>query len=131
MITFIIGIILGGIITWIVAYIYYKRTFRDQEKLYSKLSSNLRDWILADTRRHLSVTDLNDLLEEKTVDPESDYPFPYKACPKCGSENIYQDTDIEADVDIGDGGDILQTPIYYKALQCDDCGWRVSELDGS
>jgi len=129
MITLVLGIIIGGIITWYVAHAYYKKAYHDQEALYNKFSSNLREWILADTRRHLSVPDLNQMLEEKTIDKDSDYPFPYKACPKCGSDNIYRGKDADADVDVGDEGEAVFTPIYYKAMQCEECGWQISEIN--
>jgi hypothetical protein len=76
MLLFIIGIV--G--TWVVAHIYYRRACRDQNLLYEKLTCNARRWILDDQRTHLSVEDLNGLLDEKTIDPDSDYPFPYKVC---------------------------------------------------
>ena len=70
--------------------------------------------------------DLNELLKKRTIDPKSDYPFPYKVCPKCGSKNIVRDDDMQVDADFCDG-EILYSPIYFKAVFCEDCGWRVSE----
>lgn len=129
MLTFLLGIIIGGLITWYVAHAYYKKAYHDQETLYNKFSRNLQHWILADTRRHLSVLDLNKILEEKTVDKDSGYPFPYKACPKCGSDNIYHDKDLDVDAAPGDNGHTMFSPLYYKAIQCEDCGWRLSEMN--
>jgi hypothetical protein len=129
MLTFTLGILLGGIITVVVAHLYYRQSYRDQELLWGKFSDELRELILSDTRSRLTVPELNDLLREKTIDPHSDRPFPYKVCPQCGSENIIEDVDIEADVEPGDDGEAFSTPIYFKALRCDDCGWRISQAD--
>lgn len=125
-IKFVLGLIIGIIVTWLVTHIYYKKAFRDQKLLYDKISRNLRKWILADTRTHLSVKDLNSLLEEKTIDPNSDYPFPYKVCPKCGSNNIIRYKDIQGEPDYCDG-EMTYSPIYFNAISCEDCGWTLSE----
>jgi len=121
-----IGAALGGLISWWRTYTYYKKSNREQARLYKKLSINLRKWILEDTRTNLSVVDLNELLKKRTIDPESDYSFPYKVCPKCGSRNIVRDDDMQVDSDFCDG-EMLYSPSYFKALFCEDCGWRVSE----
>lgn len=124
---FFLGLVLGGLVSWLITHVYYRIATKEQDAVYKKLSKKLQTWILADTRKHLSVADLNALLEQKTIDPDSDYPFPYKACPKCGSANVYRTTDVEGECEAGDNGEPFWTPIYFKALACDDCGWKLSE----
>jgi len=129
MLSFVLGTVIGILGTWVVTHIYYKLASRDQNLLYEKLTDHARQWILEDQRTHLSVADLNELLEEKTIDPDSDYSLPYKVCLKCGSENIHRDTDVDVDGDVGDEGEPVLTHVSFDALQCDDCGWRISERD--
>jgi len=113
---FITGLLLGGFITWIVTHLYYRRgrldARSDQEIIYNKLSKEIRDAILQDARNKLTVKELNDLINEITLDPDSPAPLPFKACPKCGSENLRggEYTDVDRDD-------------HYYYLKCEDCGW--------
>jgi hypothetical protein len=129
MTTFIAGIAIGALVSWAIAHVYYRRASKDQASLYKKLSSDLRGWILADTRKHLSVADLDALLQEKTIDPSSSGTLGFKACPKCGSENLSRESDLEVDTDVGDYGEPVHSPIYIPAIACLDCGWRRSACD--
>ena len=128
---FIFGIVLGGLVSWAITHVYYKRANRDQATLYKKLSSEMRGWILADTRKHFSVADLDALLREKTIDLGSSDPLPFKACPKCGSENLSREIDFEVDTDVGDYGEAMHSAIRIPAIVCADCGWYKSARDGS
>jgi hypothetical protein len=129
MLFFILGTVIGTLGTWLVAHVYYTVSRHDQTLLYEKLNANARQWILEDQQEHLSVADLNELLRKKTIDPHSDYSLPYKVCLDCGSANIHRDTDVEVDGDVDDERGPVFSPMDYDALQCDDCGWRISERD--
>lgn len=87
-ILFIAGAVIGIIASWVIAHAYYKKSFEDQGTLFNKLSEDTRQVILSDKRVSLSIQELNELLEEKTVDRASDDPLPYIACPKCGSPKL-------------------------------------------
>jgi hypothetical protein len=50
----------------------------------------------------------------------------YAACPKCGSREIEAWEDLEVDEEWADGA-ILQTPIFFPAVRCLDCGWSQRE----
>jgi len=126
----VIGIIFGAIIAWSIAEKYYKRSNIDQSILYNKLTEDLRKIILADKRDLLTIKELNDILKERVIDGQSLNRFPFKLCPKCGSENICRDTDVIVDYDRGDGGEPVPSATSYEIVGCNDCGWRRTELDG-
>lgn len=109
---FLIGLLLGGFITWLVAHIYYRKSSNDQKRFYLKFSKDVRNVILQDNRAKLSVRDLNELLKEKTMNPKSRDPLPYKACPKCGSKDLNRSelTDNRRDE-------------TYWTITCRSCGW--------
>ena len=126
-----LNVIIAIVVTWVFAHIYYKLSSREQTRVYNKLSSDLKECILADARQRLSVSDLNEILSEKTIDGDSDDPLPYKACPVCGSDNIYRDKellDVIVDAD-DDGSGFSQTPVLCEAMRCEDCGWCITEED--
>ena len=128
MIQFFAGLLIGGLISWGITHWYYVRSSRTQQTVFDKLSSELRDMILADKRSNLSVKDLNELLRDTVIDKTSTDPLPYKLCPKCGSENIYRSKDFIVDAEMGDGGIPFHTATPYKTIICDDCGWRDDEI---
>lgn len=112
--TFIAGIVLGALTSWAVTHWYYRRSSNDQERLYSKLSSEVRTAILDDSRETLSIPELNRLLEDKTIDPEaSSYPLPFKACPKCGSVKL-EHRELY---------DHKRDEVYYT-IRCMECPWN-------
>ena len=128
MIQFIAGLLIGGLITWGITHWYYMLSRRDQQAVFGKLSSELRDMILADKRSNLSVKDLNELLRGTVIDKTSIDPLPYRVCPKCGSENIYRSRDFIVDSDMGDDGMPVHITAPYKMIVCEDCGWRDDEI---
>ena len=112
--TFIIGLIIGALASWAITHWYYRRSSNDQERLFGKLSSEVRTAILDDTRSTLTIPELNRLLEDKTIDPEAaGYPLPFKACPKCGSEKLERRECIDPKHD----------ELYY-VIQCKECPWN-------
>ena len=124
MLTLIIGIAVGAIITWIITRYYYVRATKDQTDLYNKLSEFTRKLILEDQRKKLNVKELNELLESRTIDKTHKGLFPFKACPKCGSKNLKIDVDYDP---YHDGDDYVSNP--FELIQCVDCGWSKTESD--
>jgi hypothetical protein len=108
---FVLGAILGGLISWGIAHTYYAKSSRDQKAVFNKLTKEVRSIILQDKRESLTVQELNELLEKKTIkNPIGDDPLPYKACPKCGSENLRR-------------GELFTQDDSYYVIQCADCQW--------
>jgi len=124
----LLGVVLGGLVSWAITHRYYIRSGRDQKAIYEKLSADMRSLILADKRASLSVEDLNALLRERVLDDSSTETLRYKACPKCGSENVYPNRDYLVDVEAGDDGMPVHTATPYKTVECMDCGWRDDEI---
>lgn len=106
----IVGVIIGAAATWFFAHVYYKKSAKDQDKLYSKLSRGLREIILTDPRETLTAKELNSLIQEKTIDPDSNAPLPYKACPECGCKDLK-------------GGHVVMNDRDYFVMKCEECGW--------
>lgn len=129
MVTFIAGIILGGLVSWAITHAYHVRASRDQKTIFNKLTRDLRELILQDKRAHLSVSELNAILKDRTIDTSSDDSLPYKACPKCGSDNLNHSEDYDVEVEVGDSGDPIHSATPYGVIECEDCGWKDTELD--
>lgn len=107
------GLVLGALASWMITHNYYRRSSADQKRLYEKLSAEVRDAILDDSRESLSVRELNQLLDDKTVDSEAvDAPLPFKACPKCGSQEL----------DRRDVTDYEHDEMYFY-IECKQCKW--------
>lgn len=128
MFEFIGGIILGGVVSWVIARRFYLLAHRDQKILYNKLSSEIRETILSDKRESITVSQLNDLLRKKTLDVSGNTELPYKVCPKCGSDNLNLNKDFLFEEEAGDNGLPFQIPIPYKTIECVDCGWKDDEI---
>jgi hypothetical protein len=116
---FLLGLIIGGLTSWAIAHAYYKKSSKDQNAVFNKLSEEVRVAILDDNREKLSVLELNELIREKTIDEEVGEAIPYMACPKCGSEDLERTTDVE--VEYGPEGIESGTP--YDIIRCKECGW--------
>ena len=125
----LVGALLGGFISWIITHSYYKKSSVEQKAIFNKLSTEIKQTILKDKRDSLTVKELNELLEEKVIDRESKDTLPFKACPKCGSENIVSGEDAIVDYDVGDEGEPVPSPTLYGTVKCRDCGWEKTELD--
>ena len=61
----IIGIVGGGFVSWLVTHIYYRKSTYDQNVIFSKLSSDIRDAILKSPEEKINLKDLLSLLEKK------------------------------------------------------------------
>jgi len=102
----------GVIVGWAIQHVYSARSSKEQRALFEKLSSELRDLILEDPREHLSVAELNALIDDRTIDPTGNDPLPYIACPKCGSSDLKKRESFDAQHD----------DVYYT-VRCKACGW--------
>lgn len=110
-------VIVGGLISWIITHFYYKKELENQKKrtnnLSKKLSKEVKEVILSQHKENLSIQQLNQLLQKKVIkeDDIGSDPLPYKACPKCGNEELYKTSDIYRD------------DVYYF-VKCEECGWN-------
>lgn len=107
-----IGVVLGGLIGWIITHLYYKKSSNDLHEIVEKLPESIIQPILEDKREHLTVSELNELLKTKTIDSETNDPLPYIACPKCGSGKLNRSSATDYDRDE-----------MYFIINCEDCGW--------
>ena len=115
----LICVILG----WMGNHVYSRRGSKELSRLkddfrlvVQKLPAELVAALRADQRRDLTVGELNKLLKDLTVDPESDE---LTACQMCGSRNL--DRDSGAEVDWDRGGPSLSH--FVEITTCKDCGW--------
>jgi hypothetical protein len=51
-----------------------------------------------------------------------------RACPKCGSEHLVPDQDVEVDYDYDDGH-VSASPTFIPAVRCLECDWSRREDD--
>lgn len=116
---FLFGLLLGGLISWGITHAYYNKASHDQNLLFNKLSEEVRDAILNDSREKLSVLELNELIREKTIDGDIAEPSAYTICPRCGSENLQMSSDAE----VGYGGDGPELECLYDMVRCKKCNW--------
>ena len=124
----VIGVVGGAVASFLITHAYYVRSTKSQKEVFEKLSEDLRTIILGDRRESLSVKELNELIRKHTYDPEADERFPYRACPKCGSQELYMDVDTVVDGEMDDGIPVL-TATHFDKIVCDTCGWSKSVLD--
>lgn len=117
---FLLGLMFGGLISWGITHAYYKKSSKDQNAVFNKLSEDVRDAILDDNREKLSILELNELIRQKTSDEEVGEAIPYMACPRCGSENLERTSDVEVDY----GPDGPESGMVYYIVRCKECGWE-------
>jgi hypothetical protein len=109
--------ILGAAIGWVITHVYSNKATSEQIELFNKLSGEVRQIILADTRSIFSVPELNAALTEKTFDFANPGPLSYKVCPSCGKpelDRIIYWTD-ELDYDSNE---------FYHKIKCRSCNWE-------
>lgn len=92
---FVAGVIVG----WLIQAVYSAKSSKEQRLLFDKLSAELRGLILQDPREHLSVAELNKLIDDRTIDLTRGEPLPYFACPKCGSTDLQKRESFDAQHD--------------------------------
>lgn len=108
----IVSLILGTFFGWVISHVYYLKSNKDQNAVYNKLEDSVRDIIRSDQREKLSVKELNELLDDRVMDPEDSSPFPYKVCPKCGNEDLKRTSH-----------DDYEREETYYVIGCTECGW--------
>ena len=113
----LLGIMGGGLASWIITFAYYRKSLTDQKqanaeqaRILNKLPDEFKKKLDEDVRDRLSVIELNELLDRRVRDPKG--PMGYKACPTCGSEDL----DYRSQVD-------PQRDDLYEFVTCKKCGW--------
>jgi DNA-directed RNA polymerase subunit RPC12/RpoP len=124
--------ILSVIITWAVTKHYYRKAALDQDeaaanqrKAFDKLPDMIRSALLEDHRNKLTVKELNELIEMKTIDNKKEGLAKYRACPKCGSTRLDWGSDWEVD-SYNEFGD-ADAAHEIEMIKCPDCGWTDAE----
>ncbi len=112
--------IIGIIITWLVTRFYYRLSAKDQKSILNKIPEELKKAIRDDRRELLTVKELNELLEQKTLDKSKDGLDVFKVCPKCGSAHLNRGKEWYVD-----GPDQAW---QFNILECADCRWRADDL---
>ena len=114
---------LAGIpLTWFITRFYYRKASQEQRTILDKIPEELKAILQGDQRGRLTVKELNELLESKTLDKTKTGLDTFKVCPKCGSAHLGRGTDWEVD----DPDNAFQ----YNVVDCADCGWREDDLHG-
>ena len=108
----IVSLLIGAGCSWAVTYWYYRKANVEQHAVYDKLTDEVRQLIRNDQRERLTVRQLNELLEQRTIDPNSDAPLPYIVCPRCGSQEL----------DRKSATDAAHDEVYYM-INCRNCDW--------
>ena len=109
-------------LTWLITRFYYQKAGRDQMMIMNKIPEELIKALHSDRREKLTVKELNELLESKTLDKTKTGLDTFKVCPKCGSAHLSRGTDWEVD----DPDNAFQ----YNVVYCADCDWREDDLHG-
>jgi len=111
MITNLIFFAIGAIVSWSIAFYYYKRSSKETPKWFSV--ENLKE-ILVKNPSDIDWTarQIVQLYNEKVFDYHSSDPLPYTCCPRCGSEDLEKSShqDYERDE-------------FYYVIGCKECEW--------
>jgi hypothetical protein len=113
----IILLFIGAGLGWVITHNYSAKASSEQSKLFEKLSDELRDIILTDSSKKLTVLDLNNILNDKILDKNDEGPLNYKLCPKCGSKNLSKVIYYE---------DIYSDWDNHFTIECQECKWTKS-----
>ncbi|TFG75549.1 MAG: hypothetical protein E4H21_08565 [Thermodesulfobacteriales bacterium] len=117
-ITLAVGILAG----WLITALYYRKSSRDQRHLLEKVPEEVRKALKEDQRDRLTVRELNELLESKTIDKTKTGLEVFKVCPKCGSSHLSKGKNWE----VSSPDDAFQ----YNEVWCADCDWSKNDLFG-
>lgn len=116
LITLAVGVLAG----WLTTAIYYRKSTRDQRRLIAKIPEEIRTALREDQRNKLTVKELNELMELKTLDKRKRGLEAFKACPKCGSPNISIREEWEVDSP--------DSAWQFNIVECKDCHWSKDDL---
>jgi|GEM_PF-3153172 len=113
---------------WLLAYGFYRRRRGEGDVLYEKLNPDARRFIILDEREKLGLTDVIDLFHEKIIDEHLDLlsgPFPYKRCPKCGSQRVQRFV-LRPDGTVDTQRAPATPPVAGEqfTITCRSCGYR-------
>jgi hypothetical protein len=124
MIHLILTAVIIGLISWVLTYIYYRKTTSRPRRVYQKLPVDLQQAIVEEEKEGLSMNDVTALIAQKTRDPRLSGPDRYTACPQCGSgelERKIRRTSIEGPLLMSTGG--LAIDFFWKT-SCKECDWN-------
>ncbi len=124
MTSFLIGLLLGALGTWVVAARIFPRPSSEQQDLFDKLHPEVRSTLLADARRHLGASDLRELLDAGQTGPSGS--VPQELCPQCGTNRLYHGKDYAVDFAVGADGKPRPTALSHDTIECEECGWKVT-----
>ncbi len=65
----VVGVLVGGLISWLITHFYYKKRTPDQEVVFGKLSVDIRDAILSNPGENIDPSELKILLENISSGP--------------------------------------------------------------
>ena len=123
----IIFLIVGIFVGWLIRHLRAARCATEQSSLFSKLSAETREVILADPRERLTTVELVRLIDERIFEPIRQEALPYITCPNCGSKDVTtQDHDKGAGAGwaralIGDDPDSPTDKGTYYTIHCNAC----------
>lgn len=83
MIGTIISIVVSVLATWVVAHFYYRRGTKDLRHIVDKLPESVATKLAEEQRRKLTLSELEELIQEADAYPTPFGLFPNK-CPHCG-----------------------------------------------
>ena len=109
-----ISLLVGGILSWIIADLYYRKNTADLKALEKSVPEKLKKILIENSDRQLSFEELKNLIDKQIYDMETDDPLPYKKCPNCGNEEL-----------VRSGGENSNGEAVF-IINCNECGW--SEL---
>ncbi|MCX6101156.1 MAG: hypothetical protein NTV92_07015 [Candidatus Bipolaricaulota bacterium] len=131
-VTLLVGAALGGLASWLVTHVYHLKASRDLRRVVDRLPDVVREAVQESTLDKLTVDDLNDALRARVVDATRASGFPYKACPRCGSQDLAITKQFHsAEPDSDEDGNINWSPINCATISCMSCGWSENEIDGA
>jgi hypothetical protein len=110
----VVLLLVGALIGWLIAAYYYRKSTLDARRLVVEAKT-----------AGLSIPDLHILLTTRVIDPQNAGPFPFKACPQCGSESVeeYMEDNVEI-TDQHEDGSPEYTNFPTPAVRCTSCGWH-------
>ena len=107
----VISFVLGAAISWGISHYYYYRGNRETPSWFS--TENLKE-ILTKNPEDVDWTarQIVKLYNKNVFDESSSDPLPFRACPKCGSENLKRSSHND-----------YQNDESYFVISCNQCDW--------
>ncbi len=122
--SFLLGLLLGVMGAWLIAVRVFGRPSSDQQDLHDKLHPEVRRILSADARRHLTVSDIRELLGAAENAPGGS-PL-HRICPQCGSDRLYHGKDYAVEFTMGSDGKPRPAALSHETIECEDCNWKIT-----